>query len=245
MKNRRLAVLFIGLGLAMPTIALDAAQRAASAKVFKAGAATSNISPPLGTPRVGGWEAPLSVHIHDELHVRCLVLDDGATRLAFAVVDSVGVPRSVFDAAKRLITEATGIPADHLMMSATHTHRGVSASGADSRVLGAPFDSYQNFLVQRIADGVRRAVNHLEPARIAWGTGQVPQHVGNRRWLLKDGETVVNPFGGRDRGINHPYGDQRSKVTKPAGPVNPDRTHALWTHQQRQGGLSTTRDYPG
>jgi hypothetical protein len=45
-------------------------------KVFKAGAATANITPPLGLGIVGGWGTPETTHIHDELHARCLVLDN-------------------------------------------------------------------------------------------------------------------------------------------------------------------------
>ena len=45
-------------------------------RVFRAGAATSNITPPLGQPLAGGWSAPPATHVHDELHARCLVLDD-------------------------------------------------------------------------------------------------------------------------------------------------------------------------
>jgi hypothetical protein len=63
------------------------------ARVFRAGAATSNITPPLGAPIVGGWQPIPATNIHDELHARCLVLDDGRTRLAIVVSDSVGIPR--------------------------------------------------------------------------------------------------------------------------------------------------------
>src|SRR5690554_3992542 len=65
-------------------------------KVFRAGAATSNITPPLGGGIVGGWNTPPASHVHDELHVRCLVLDDGETRLVFAVADNVSIVREVF-----------------------------------------------------------------------------------------------------------------------------------------------------
>lgn len=68
-------------------------------RIFKAGAATSNITPAIGTLLVGGWAPVPSTHVQDDLYVRCLALDDGATRRGFAVVDSVGVPREVFDVA--------------------------------------------------------------------------------------------------------------------------------------------------
>jgi neutral ceramidase len=191
-----------------------------NARVFRAGAATSNISPALGMGIVGGWEAPPATNIHDELHARCLVLDDGTTPLVLVVVDSVGVPREVFDEAKKLVRDATRIPVENQMMSATHTHRAVSARGKDPLKYGSPLDDYQKFLIRRIADGVRRAIENMEPARIGWGAGQVPQHVFNRRWLLKDGKTTPNPFGGQDR-VMKPGAD-RSQVLKPAGPVNPE-----------------------
>jgi len=216
----------LGLGLLALALSLRTAEAAptappAGARVLKAGAATSNITPPLGLGIVGGWDAPPATHIHDELHVRCLALDDGANKLVFAVVDSVGVPREIFDEAKKRIHAATGVPVTHMMMSATHTHRAVSARGKSAFVYGSPLDDYQTFLIHRIVDGVRRALNNLEPARIGWGSGQVPQHVFNRRWLLKDGKTAPNPFGGQDKAVMNP-GAYRDHLDKPAGPTNPE-----------------------
>jgi len=43
---------------------------------FRAGAATSNITPGLGIDIVGGFLPFTATHIHDELHARCLVLDN-------------------------------------------------------------------------------------------------------------------------------------------------------------------------
>src|SRR5262245_60506221 len=104
--------------------------RAAAAEAgrqLRAGAATSNITPVLGSPIVGGWNDPPAERIHDELNVRCLVLDDGTTKLAFAICDNVGIPREVFESAKRQIHGETGLLAENMLMSATHTHTGTSA----------------------------------------------------------------------------------------------------------------------
>src|SRR5665648_447896 len=72
-------------------------------KIFKAGASTSNVTPYLGGGIIGGWSLPPATHIHDELHARCLVLDDGDTRLAFVVVDILGMSHDMIDEAKLLI----------------------------------------------------------------------------------------------------------------------------------------------
>ena len=89
----------VGL-LLIVSLACGRLSAAEAARVFRAGAATANITPPLGEKIVGNWEPIPATHVHDELHARCLVLDDGQTTLAFVVCDNVGIPREVFDAAR-------------------------------------------------------------------------------------------------------------------------------------------------
>ena len=72
---------------------------AADAVEFRAGAATSNITPPLGLPIIGGFSPAPSTHVHDDLHARCLALDDGTTKLALVVCDLLGVHKIVSDEA--------------------------------------------------------------------------------------------------------------------------------------------------
>src|SRR5690606_41126143 len=102
-------------------------------KVFKAGASISNITPSLGGGIIGNFgNPPPAQHIHDQLHVRSLVLDDGSTQLVFVVIDNLHVDREVLDEAKRIIHEKTNMPISNMLMSATHTHSATSAGGAGS-----------------------------------------------------------------------------------------------------------------
>ncbi|GAA4442691.1 neutral/alkaline non-lysosomal ceramidase N-terminal domain-containing protein [Bremerella cremea] len=190
-------------------------------KPLQAGAATSNITPPLGEMIVGGWKPIPARHIHDELHARCLVLDDGTTRIAIVLCDNVGIPAEIFDEAKALIEEATGIPASHQLLAATHTHSATTARGKSKLIREQEYTSYQKFLVQRIADGVVRATNNLEPAEIGWGSVDEPTEVFNRRWYMKDAAHLTNPFGGIDQvRMNPPRGS--AALDRPAGPVDPE-----------------------
>jgi len=199
-----------------------------SSSDFKAGAGISNITPFLGDGIIGGWNAPPATHIHDELHARCLVLDDGDTRLAFVVVDNLHINRELFDEAKRLIYEETNLPAENILMSSIHTHSATSALGHDLDLAqrgvnydNVPFDEYQKFLIRRIADVVRIAINNLEPARIGWGVGSVPQYVFTRRWKMKPGTSLPNPFGGQDKGMTWP-GHNNPSAVEPDGNPDPD-----------------------
>ena len=192
-------------------------------KIFRAGASTANVTPPLGKLIVGNYQSPPATHIHDELHARCLVLDDGATRIAFVIVDNVGINREVLDEAKRQVEQATGLAKENILISATHTHSATSAGGEGQKRRGyhpdAGLDEYQSFLARRISDGVQVAINNLAPARIGWGVGKVPQHLFNRRWKMKS--PVMNPFGVKESVVMNP-GVANPNLLEPAGPTDPE-----------------------
>ena len=191
------------------------------APVFRAGAATSNITPPLGADIIGGFVPFPATNIHDELHARCLVLDDGQTKLALVVLDLLGIDYCVSSEARKLIEQELAIPASNVLLSAVHTHSAASALGVpiSSRfVFPQKPDDYQRFVARRIADGVKCAVNRLRPAQLGFTTAQAPEHVFNRRWFLKPGTMPPNPFGGIDQAkMNPPAGSPN--LVKPAGPT--------------------------
>jgi hypothetical protein len=226
--------------LLLATIAFLAASATADAadkKPFLAGVATSNITPWLGDGLVGNFGTPPPAqYVHDELHARCFVLDDGTTRIAIVVSDNIYISREVLDDAKRQVTEATGLPADHMLMSCTHTHSSVSARWKNPLQPEQEFTEYQRFVAHRIADGVRCAINNLQPARIAWGTADLPGQVFCRRWLMKPGTELFNPFGEPDLARMNP--GNSPNLLKPAGPVDPQIAFlALQTLDARPLGL--------
>lgn len=210
--------LMLGLVVAV-AIGARVASAADAKKQFRAGAATSNITPPLGISVNGGMSDRRAVHVHDELHARCLVLDDGRKRLAIVLVDSCVIPREVFDEAKRLACAATKLPVECMLMAATHTHYAPTAA---SVFQSDPDKDYLRFLSRRIADGVQRAINNLAPARIGWAVGKEPNQVFNRRWHLKPGTMPENPFGNRDDKVKMNPGVKNPNLVKPAGPIDPD-----------------------
>src|SRR5690606_7732859 len=147
----------------------------------------------------------------------------GTAKLVFVICDNIGMKREVYDHAKQLISQRTGIPATHVLTASTHTHSATSAEGEGKKRRGwtadEPLDDYQQFVARRIADGVVVALNNLEPAQIGWGGVNVPQHVFNRRWKMK--QSVVNPFGEMDAVRMNP-GIGNPDVVEPAGPTDPE-----------------------
>jgi hypothetical protein len=187
-------------------------------EALRAGAATSNISPPLGVSLNGGMQDRAAAHIHDELHARGVVLAQGEMKLAIVVCDSCMLPRTVLDKAKHLAHGHTGIPMDRMLISATHTHTAPTAAGVFQSESDA---DYCEFLVRRISDCIRRAAHNLEPAKVGWGVGREATQVFNRRWKMRDGVEMVDPFGRPDHVRMNPPAASPDLV-EPAGPIDPE-----------------------
>lgn len=207
------------LGMVIFVAGTTAWAEGGNANVFQAGAAMSNVTPRLGVSIAGLMSDRRATHIHDELHARCLVLDDGSSRLAIVLVDNCLIPIELFDEAKRRVEAATGLAPDHVLMAATHSH---SAPTVTPVFQSNPDPDYQEFLVQRMADGVQRAVNNLAPARIAWGRGAVPGEVFNRRWRMKPEGIAADPFGRRDDTVRMNPPRASEHLIEPAGPTDPE-----------------------
>ena len=180
-------------------------------RVFQAGAATADITPPLGELVVGGFIPFPATAIHDQLQSRCLVLDNGQTQIAFVICDNLGISREVYDRARLIIAQETEFPVENILMAATHTH---SATRVQT-------DNYRPQIVRGIADSVRLAVDNLKPAQIGWGRIDEPSEVFNRRWHVTDSSLLENPFGGIDQVRMNPPRNHAALI-EPAGPTDPE-----------------------
>ena len=174
---------------------------------LKAGAAQTNVTPPLGAYLAGSLKARHATEVHDELHAKALVLDDGATQLAFVICDVICIPREVCDAAKALIAERVGIPGEGVLIAGTHTH---SAPAMKPGFETVPDPGYLDFFSTRVADAVQLAAGRAQPARLGYGVGKEPRCVFNRRFRMKDGTVKMNP------GYNNP------DIVETVGPTDPD-----------------------
>jgi hypothetical protein len=212
---------FYRFALAALLIHVAAAISAAADKTFRAGAFAIDITP-LELPVLvnGNMNAVSADTVNDRLHARCLVLDDGTNQAAIVIVDSCMLPRTLLDEAKELASKATGIPINHMLISATHAHSAPSSYGC----LGTDADpKYVKFLPPQLAKGIAFAQKNLAPARIGWGMGRDEKNVANRHWVMKPGVAPTNKFGGTkdDTVMMHP-GHNNPNAIRAAGPVDPE-----------------------
>lgn len=216
MKKWIFPILIVGVLFAVST-----ATHAAS-KMLRAGAAKVDITPtkwPIFL--VGSFSERGATKAYDPLHARALVLDDGTTRIAMVVVDNCLIPREVLDDAKRRATKASGIPADRIMISATHTHSAPAAKSSKAIGYTASPD-YLNQMKDGIAEAIRLSVKRLQPAEIGHGVVAAPKHVFNRRWFVAREAMPMNPFGNTNDIVKMNPGRKPGWLIKPAAPTDPD-----------------------
>ena len=174
---------------------------------LKAGSATANITPPLGTRIPGGFRPRYAENVDDELFAKAVVIDNGTTRIAIVTCDLIAIPEKVADAAKARIADRCDIPPAHVMINATHTHTAVAIAD----LLGVDEDTeYTEWVPLKIADAVELAVWRRKPARVGFASVDEERITFNRRWHMRDGTVRFNP------GIEHP------DLVKPTGTIDPE-----------------------
>jgi hypothetical protein len=114
--------------------------------------------------------------VHDDIYARALVLDDGTKRMALIVLETTAVPAA--DDLVKAVASQTGIPAENIMVTATHTHSVPLFSYA-----GGPPSAREAKEIERLkqgaVDAVRKADSDMQTAQVAFGRGQGWVNVNN------------------------------------------------------------------
>ena len=192
----------------------------AAAADLRAGAAIIDVTPPKLPVLVNGGMLTRSLSkIRTRVHARAIALADGREQVVIVVVDSCMMTRQLLDEAKALAAKRTGIPADRLLISATHTHTAPSSMGC----LGTDADpDYVPFLRDRLVEAVAAAQAALEPARIGFGKGDAAAFTALRQWIRRPDRIDEDPFGNRTVRANMHAGRNWEDAVGESGPEDPD-----------------------
>ena len=193
---------------------------------MKAGFAERDITPRAGMEQPGGYQKAFhNGNIHDPCKVRAAVFDDGASRVALVGVDVAMLPRELVVQARSGISEQCGIPADAVLVGASHTHSG----GPTVIVQPGEYDhasdvvqwlayqesscadpEYLEIVRKAIAEAVVQADGTRKDAQANVGSGCESQVAFNRRIRMKNGRTYTHPGKGNPDNVDF------------AGPTDPE-----------------------
>lgn len=217
--SHRLLILLFLLHLPFSAARSSAEEPAASnTNALQCGAIAVDISPTKFPVIVNGmFEERSADRVADRLHARAFVLASINTKIAIVVVDSCMMPRELLDEAKTRAAELTGIPTDHILISATHTHSAPASMGC----LGSRSDpAYPSFLVPQLVRAIQLANERLQPAHIGWASTRAPKYTYCRRYIRRPDRLIKDPFGELTVRANMHPGFLSPDAIGPSGPVD-------------------------
>ncbi len=179
------------------------------------GAAAVRITPPLGVPMAGYYYMRGAEGIHDDLYAKTLVFEKEGTSVAVVSCDLIEITAALAAEIRQLAESSTGIPGDHIMISATHSHTGPVIPSPSNMYtmdgrMGDLLKSYMEDLPGLVVECIRRAIEEAGPARLSFGRGKEETISFNRRFFMTDGTVGWNP------------GKLNPGIIKPAGPIDPE-----------------------
>ncbi len=143
------------------------------------GVAEVDITPPIPYRMSGYFSERVSTGIKDPLKAKAIVFVQGSTQAAIVFCDLIGMSRDVVQRTRAAANAATGIPATHIAIAATHSHTGPLYFGAlrkffherSAAHLGE--DRYEqvdypNLLETRLVQALGQALATAQPAELHW-----------------------------------------------------------------------------
>lgn len=127
--------------------------------------------------------------VRDPLRAGVLILDNGETKVAIVTTDLINAHQPLVDLARARIEAETGVPAAHIMVTASHNHSGP---------LFEPDSDYGRALIDKLGAAAAEAAGRLRPVSIGYGLDEIDFSI-NRRKII-NGRAVVrlNPDGPND-----------------------------------------------
>jgi len=141
---------------------------------FHAGAAVADLTPCTsqflcGYPHV----ERMSEGVHDPLYSSALCLDNGTERVLLIANDLLFIPNPSVPRIRNGIARETGIPVDHILVSATHTHSGPNVAESvfhrNDPVVPPVDQAYVSQIESAIIRAGCNAAGSTRPCRLAVG----------------------------------------------------------------------------
>ena len=141
---------------------------------LKAGAAKVALQPKIGTDLIGYGQVQETQGIHDPIHARALVLDDGNTIIALCSIEVCFFISHDVAQMRRDIASRIPIPPENIFFCATHTH--------SAPAFFEP-ENWERLPGDSAADAVVAAYEARQAAQIGFGFGQLQGYSINRRFM--------------------------------------------------------------
>ena len=180
-----------------------------------AGAGEAEITPPVGTVLAGSLYPRPSEGVDDPLFVKALVLKLGETAVAHLSFDLVNVDSELAQRCVAEASRATGLAAENIFCTATHTHSGPIVWESFPKSMGQCLNvEWRESVPGKAAQSVASAVDGLRPVRPSLTRAYAHGLSHYRRLEFKDGGQINTWLLNR--------GEEDRQCIGAAGPIDPE-----------------------
>ncbi len=178
---------------------------------MKVGYGEVDITPELGIPCALGVDDECE-EIFDPISVIAVAIGYGDETVLLTAADLIGLDRPETLELRSLVSEATGVPADHVVIHCTHTHEAPSTrikygEYLLEKGLTAYDPAYWERLQQAWVEAARAATADMAPATAAWGMAKADRVSSNRRVTEPDGDITLRSSRAADTAGRYPEGN--------------------------------------
>jgi len=164
---------------------------------MKIGFGKAVITPPVGFSLVGYFHDRRSTGIRDDLYATACVIEDKGIVFAVVSVDVVWIDSGTVKRVREIVRKTIDIPASNILIHATHTHTGPISGNSGRDVYKRRFYAepcYIEMLPFYIAGSIKAAYESRKESLVGAAATQAEGLAFNRRYLLKDGRVITNPW---------------------------------------------------
>lgn len=151
---------------------------------LRAGFAERDITPPLGTHKIGWLNDIVPDTIADPLYTRAAVIEGDGGRVGFLALDTLSIRWTTTEQIRAAVAANGDLSAERLMVAATHNHGGPAVAGAGEVRRD---DAYVATLIDACVAAVAEAAANLVPAEVGVGSVYEFEAAHNRRVVQRDG----------------------------------------------------------
>ena len=204
------------------------------------------ITPPLGSPIVGYYNARFVKGVIDDLYVRAMAFDDGQNQAVVISADLCYLSKNQCDVYRKVIADFCNLDIKAVFICCQHTHTGPLV-GKDFASDTHSDPAYEARLESCFRDAAKYALLDLKESKFFGAQTEAKGISFVRRFRMKDGSVSTNP-GVDHPGIDHALAepDETLKLIKIVREDADDIVVVSFgTHCDTVGGEYISADYPG
>lgn len=137
--------------------------------------------------------------VHDDLYVRCLLLDDGKRKAIMLAYDLLFHDHSLAQKIRQFAKKEFNVDEDAVVLSYTHTHYSVAVQGYASEEAD---EKYEAYLLEQSKRCIRKAFLNISEGELSYISTTADESINRRK--LVDGQYIMAPNqeGEKDKELN-------------------------------------------